>query len=160
MSNITPISIIPKTSGKVFEQVHATNTNDFRLEGVGVMASLDGDAKVDLVFDLPPTLPTGTAKLRILSFANATSGVAKINPKWASKAPEESLDIAEGSLNAESASTVTWASGDADVPKETKITLDADTIVAGELVMMTIEFDSTSWTLAAVSTHQFSIIWE
>ena len=107
---------------------------------------------------MPPSLPTGTAKLRCLSIANATSGAAKVNPKWASTAPEEAADTV--TLNAETTQTVTWAAGDADVYKELKVTLDADTVVAGEVIVMEVVFETTRWTLAQVSTWNFSVIWE
>lgn len=107
---------------------------------------------------MPPTLPTGTGKLRILALANATSGNAKPNVKWASVAPEE--DPSSATLNAEGVGTLTWGAGDNDQYKELKVTLDADTLVASEMVVMDLVFETASWTLAQVSTWIVSVIWE
>lgn len=108
---------------------------------------------------MPPTsLPTGTCKLNLLALANATSGNAKVNPKWASVAAEE--DPSGATLNAETTSTLTWAAGDNDQYKSLKITLDADTPVAGETIVLDLVFETASWTLAQVSTWQVCILWE
>ena len=111
-----------------------------------------------LPIEMPPTLPSGTGKLLLRALANATSGAAKVNPKWASVAAEE--DPSGATLNAEGPGTVTWASGDNDQYKELKINLDADTLVGGEEVVMDLTFETSSWTLAQVSTWIASIIWE
>ena len=83
---------------------------------------------------------------------------AKPNVKWKSFATEE--DFGSPTLNAEGVGTITWASGDEDVWKELKVDLDADTVVAGEYILMDVVFETASWTLAAVSTWQVFIIWE
>lgn len=156
---IFPHSAFPATSGKVFPNTHiGDGANAHRTRGLGVMASVNGDATWMLEFQMPPTLPSGTAKLRLLALADATSGDAKVNPKWASVAVEE--DPSSATLNAEGTSTVTWGANDDDEYKELKVTLDADTVVGGETVVMALVFETTSWTLAQVSTWVASIIWE
>ena len=152
---IAPFSVKPDTAGKVFPNFGGSGSDT---EGLGVMASVDADSTWKLRFQMPPSLPTGTCKLRIWSIANATTGVAKINPKWVSVAPEADVDAA--SVVAEGVQTVTWSAGDADVIKETKVTLDADTPTAAECVAMDLVFETASWTLAQVSTHIVMIIWE
>lgn len=122
------------------------------------MASVDGDAIWRLRFAMPPALPTGTCKLKLWALANATSGNAKVNPKWASVAAEE--DPSSATLQAETVQTLTWAAGDNDQYKELLITLDADTPVAGEMIVMDLTFETASWTLAAVSTWIPRVIWE
>ena len=144
---IAPISAIPATSGRVFPHVQVASS--VNIEGLGVEASVGADATWNLVFQMPPTLPTGTAKLLLQAIANATSGVAKPNPKWVSVAAEENPFTA--SRNAEGVGTITWAAGDANVFKELKIDLDADTIVAGEHVVLDLVMETASWTLAVVS---------
>ena len=154
-----PHSAFPVTAGRAFPNFYVGGgSNSKHDEGLGVEASVGADTTWRLRFQLPPTLPTGTAKLRLLALANATSGNAKVNPKWASVAPGESPSAA--TLNAEATSTLTWSTGDADKYKELKITLDADTLVAGEEVVMDLVFETASWTLAQVSTWIVSIIWE
>lgn len=156
---IFPHSAVPATADKVFPNIHVgAGANSKHDQGLGVEASLGADATWRLRFALPPSLPTGTGKLKLLALANATSGDAKVNPQWASVAVEE--DPSSATLNAETTQTVTWEAGDADAYKELKVTLDADTLVAGEMVVMDLVFETTDWTLAQVSTWQASIIWE
>jgi hypothetical protein len=154
---IFPHSEYPVTAGRVFPNIHAAN--NAHLEGLGVEASVGADSIWRLWFQMPPSaLPSGTGKLLLRALANATTGDAKVNAKWKSFATEET--IASPTLNAEGTSTLTWGSGDADQFKELKITLDADTLVAGENVLIDLTFEATSWTLAVVSTWTASIIWE
>jgi hypothetical protein len=156
---VFPHSAFPVTAGRVFPAFHTgAGANSKHDEGLGVEASLGADATWRLRFAMPPTLPSGTGKLRLLALANATSGAAKVNPKWASVAAEE--DPSSATLNAEGTQTVTWAAGDNDQYKELKVTLDADTLVAGEVVVLDLVFETASWTLAQVSTWQPSVIWE
>ncbi|MCH9010865.1 MAG: hypothetical protein IIC21_09590 [Chloroflexi bacterium] len=156
---IFPHSAFPVTAGRVFPNFHVgAGANSKQDEGLGVEASVGADSTWRLRFQMPPTLPTGTGKLRLLALANATSGVAKVNPKWVSVAVEE--DPSGATLNAEGTSTVTWSTGDNDQYKELKVTLDADSLVASEEVVMDLVFETTSWTLAQVSTWIVSIIWE
>jgi len=155
---IFPHSAFPTTLN-AFPNFHVgAGANSKHDEGLGVAASLGADTTWRLRFQMPPTLPSGTGKLRLLALANATSGAAKVNPKWASVAAAE--DPSSATLNAEGTSTLTWATGDNDKYKELKITLDADTLVAGEEVVMDLVFETTSWTLAQVSTWIASILWE
>lgn len=156
---IFPCSAVPVTSDRVFPNIHVgAGSNSKHDEGLGVQASVGADSTWRLRFQMPPTLPTGTCKLRLLALANATSGNAKVNPKWASVAPEE--DPSSATLNAETVSTLSWSTGDNDQYKELKITLDADTPVGGEMIVMDLVFETSSWTLAQVSTWIASVIWE
>ena len=156
---IFPHSAFPVTAARVFPNFHVGGgANSKHDEGLGVEASVGADSTWRLRFQMPPALPTGTGKLRLLALANATSGVAKVNPKWVSVAVEESPSGA--TPIAETTQTVTWAAGDNDQYKELKVVLDADTLVASEEVVMDLVFETTSWTLAQVSTWIASIIWE
>jgi hypothetical protein len=157
---IFPRSAYPVTSGNVFPNVHVgAGANSKHEEGLGVAASIGADSTWRLRFQMPPSaLPSGTGKLLLRALANATSGAAKVNPKWASVAAEE--DPSSATLNAEGTTTVTWSTGDNDQYKESKITLDADTLVAGEEVVLDLVFETSSWTLAQVSTWIPSVIWE
>ena len=158
---IFPYSAFPVDEGKVFPNFHTgAGANSKHDEGLGLANATDIIADVirRLRFQMPPTLPTGTGKLRILALAAAETGVTKPNPKWASVAVEE--DPSAATLNAEGVGTITWGSADDDQYKELKITLDADTLVANEIVAMDLVFEDTSMTLAVVSTYIVSIIWE
>lgn len=151
-------SIYPVTSGRVFPNFHVgAGSNSKHDEGLGVEASVGADSTWRLRFQMPPALPTGTCQLRCLALANATSGSAKINPKWASVAAAE--DPSSATLNAEGTQTLTWAAGDNDKYKELTVTLDADTPVGGETIVMDLVFETASWTLAQVSTWIVCVRW-
>lgn len=153
-------SAYPATAGRTFPNFYVGGgSNSKHDEGLGVEASVGADATWRLRFLMPPSaLPSGTGKLRLLALANATSGSAKVNPKWANVAAGASPSGA--TLNAEGTNTLTWAAGDNDKYKELKISLVADTLTAGNMVVMDLVFETTSWTLAQISTWIVSIIWE
>lgn len=158
---IFPHSAFPVDAGKVFPNFHVgAGANSKHDEGLGLANATDITADVTwrLRFQMPPTLPTGTGKLRLLALANAVTGVVKPNVKWASVAVEE--DPSSATLSAEGVGTITWGAGDADQYKELKVILDADTLVASEEVVMDLVFENLSMTLAVVSTYIPSIIWE
>jgi len=149
---IFPRSSYPVTTSRVFPNFHAaTNAHT---EGLGYEASLGADSIWRLWFQMPPTLPTGTMKL-LLRVISAGAGNVKLNPKWKSFGSAET--VSSPSLNAEGVATITTV---ADQFIETKITLDADTPVAGEEVILDLVGETSGWTLASVSTAIASIIWE
>src|ERR1019366_5970378 len=156
---ILPSSIyLGGASGNLFPNFYipATNTNAAgALEGIGVVASLGSDAAAVLQFNMPESIPTGTLKLRCLAMANATSGVAKLTVKDKNVAAGASLGTS--TLNSETQLSQTWAT--ADIMVENKITLTTSP-TANDIVTVLAIFNTTSWTLAAVSTWQFSIVWE
>lgn len=153
-----PRSAYP-VSSDVFPNVHVgAGANSKHEEGLGVAASLGANAIWRLRFSAPTVLPSGTAKLRLRALANATTGDAKINAKWASVAVEE--DPSSATLVAEGTSTLSWGAGDNDQYKQLLVVLDADTIVAGEEIVMDLTFETLNWTLAQVSTWSTPIVWE
>ena len=157
---IYPCSVVPDSSGAIYPLVYSgdgAGTSIYE-EGIGVAASISADRTVHLRFEMPPSLPSGTGKLRVIALADAVSGVAKFNPKWGSCAVEE--DPSAMTLTAEGTQTVTWSTDDDDQYKETEVTLDADTLVASEIVVMALVFEYTDWTLAVESCWRVSIIWE
>lgn len=164
MTQILPESVVPVvTDGSIFPNIHsgAGSSGVKNIEGWGVAdaTTVTGDVTFECVFPVPPTLPTGTLKLQIDSFANATSGVLKVNPKWFALSAGE--DPSSQTLSAEGTTTITWSTGDNDDWIQTKITLDAATTpVGGDKIIMDLVFEDTSMTLAVTSTHLFSIIWE
>lgn len=156
---IFPHSAVPVTPGNVFPNVHVgAGANSKHDEGLGVAASIGADSIWRLRFQMPPgSLPSGTCQLRLLALANATTGNARVNPKWASVAAEE--DPSGATLNVEGVATLAWGAGDADQYKEQTFTLDADTPVAGEVIVMDLTFETASWTLAQVSTWSACVRW-
>ena len=156
---IFPYSAYPVTAGNVFPNIHVgAGANSKHEEGLGVAASIAADSIWRMRVQLPPELPSGTCKLVLRALANATSGAAKVNAKWASVANGE--DPSSAALQAEGTTTLTWAAGDADKYKQTSIVLDADTPVAGEVLVIDLVFETTGWTLAQVSTWAVFVIWE
>ena len=145
-------------SGNLFPNfyVPATNTNAAgAIEGIGVVASLGADAPAILQFNMPESIPTGTLKLRCLAMANATSGVAKVTVKDKNCAAGSSLGTT--TLNSETQLSQTWAT--ADILVENKISLTTSPS-ANDILTVDVVFNTSGWTLAQVSTWQFSIVWE
>ncbi len=169
---VFPHSAVPVTAARVFPNIHvgAGTVGSPEEEGLGVEASVGANATWRLRFQMPPTLPSGTGKLRLLALANATSGIARVNPTWASvnigEDPSGFALFAEGITAdavagfAGAGATLEWGAGDNDQYGEAKWNLNADTLVALEEVIMNLVFETSSWTLAAVSTWIASIIWE
>ena len=152
---VKPDSAFPE--GDAFRRVHVGGGAQAEYDvGMGVGASLAADATWHLRFEMPPSLPTGTGKLRLRAISGTGSGNARVNPKWASVALSE--DPSGTTMNAEGAQTITFVGVDDYL--ETKIDLDADTLTASEIVVMELVFETASWTHAAISTWQASIIWE
>ena len=154
-----PHSIYPVTTGQLFPNVHAaasgTSIHD---EGLGVQASVTSNATWRLRYQMPPTLPSGAPKFLIRSIANAAAGVAKLNMQWA-MVPASASPGAQ-TLNAEGTTTITWNTNSADIYIETKVSADAGTVNAGQAMAVDAVWESSGWTLAAVSTHQIFVIWE
>ena len=108
---------------------------------------------------MPPEIPSETMKLRLLALADAQTGNAQVNPAWVAASPED--DPSSLTLSAEGTSQLSWSTGDDDVYKELKITLDAATAPSSsDVIVMDLQFVTSGWTLAAVSTWIPSIIWE
>ena len=156
---ILPSSVyLGGASGNLYPNFYipATNTNGAgALEGIGVVASLGSDATAVLQFNMPEAIPSGTLKLRLLAMANATSGVAKLTVKDKNAAAGASLGTT--TLNSETQTSQTWAT--ADILVENKVTLTS-TPSANDILTVAIVFNTSSWTLAAASTWQASIVWE
>lgn len=156
---ILPSSIyLGGASGNLSATVYvpATNTNGAgAIEGIGVVASLASDAAAILQFNLPESIPTGTAKLRCLAWANATSGTAKLTISDGQTAA--SSNIGGTTLSAETQVSQTWAT--ADIIVENKVTLTTSP-TANDILTVKATFNTTSWTLAATSVWQFSLVWE
>jgi len=164
-----PNSAYPTTSNAFPNIYVGGGANSKHEEGLGVAASLGADTIWRLRFQMPTTLPTGTATFRLLALANATAGVARVNPKWVSVAVGESPSAAtplaesvtptsQAGQAGGSGATLTWGTGDADQYVEARWTMDADTVVAGEIIVMDLTFETASWSLAQVSTWIPSIL--
>jgi hypothetical protein len=157
---IFPRSAIPM-SAHVYWNVHVgAGGVSAHEEGMGLTdaTTMTANAIWRLRFSLPPGLPTGQMKLRLMSLAAATTGIVDWDAQWKQTAAEE--DPSTGALNAEGDVTITWGAGDSDQYKETKVDLNAVTPLASREVVMDLVFKDSTTTLAVVSTHIVSIIWE
>jgi hypothetical protein len=157
---IYPTSAYPADSaGRLFPNFYSGGGGNAAPveEGLGVMASLSADATWELRFPMPPSIPTGTLKLRLLALANATSGAAKVTVKDG-RCPAGSSPSA-AALTSETQTTVTWSTGNNDEYLESKIALTT-TPQANDMLIVALTFNVTGWTLAASSTWLASVIWE
>lgn len=156
---IFPQSAFPVTAGNVFPFVYVGGgANSKQDVGMGVAASIGADSTWRLRFQMPTTLPAGTAKLRLIALANATSGSAKITPAMATVAMAASPSGA--TLANESQVTLTWAAGDNDKYKESKVAIANTTVTAAQILVVDLVFNTASWTLAQPSCWIASIVWE
>lgn len=157
---VTPYSFYPTSASRTFMNIHVgKGSNSKQEQGLGVIGSLSSNSTWRLRFLMPPSIPTETMKLRLLALADAQSGTAYVNPAWVAASPED--DPSSLSLTAEGTSSLTWSTGDDDVYKELKITLDGATAPsANDIIVMDLQFISASWSLSAISTWIPSIIWE
>jgi hypothetical protein len=157
---ITPSSTYPAdASGRLFPSFYSGSGGNAAPhdEGLGVKSSLDADATWELRFPMPPSIPTGTLKLRLLALANATSGTAKVTIKDG-RCPAGTSPSA-ASLTSETQVSLTWASGNNDQYLESKTALSA-TPSGNDMLVVALTFNTSGWTLAAVSTWLATIIWE
>ena len=126
--------------------------------GLTVAASLSADVTAQMRFILPPVIPTGAMKLRLLCLANATSGAAKLTVKDGIVAAGASPSAV--SLTSETQTTITWTAGLADKYQEVKIALTV-TPAANGILVVAITFNTTGWTLAQIMTMLVpALIWE
>lgn len=154
-----PNSVHPASAGAFWFTHVGTGSNSKHEEGMGVGASLAADTTWRLRYQLPPTLPSGTMKHRILSLSSATTGTLKYDVTW-NRCPVSAIPSNVG-LNNEGSTSVTWSgTGDNSKYLETKVTLDATAAVASDVVVMDLVFLTSGNTQAFISVHQPSIIWE
>ena len=139
-----------------FTYIPATNTNNAgQLEGIGVISPLGSDANAILQFNMPPTIPPGTLKLRLLAMANATSGTAKVTVKDKNVAAGSSLGTS--TLNIETQISQVWTT--ADILVEIKVPLTSSP-AGNDILTVVLNYNASGWTLPVFSVWQPSVIWE
>ncbi len=159
--SLYPSSLVFVTSGLVGPAVHvgAASTGLRRTRGIRVVAAADlsANADVEMTFDMPPALPSGTGKLILVGRTTGT-GNSLIAIDWASVAIGE--DPSAATLLSEGTSILTVAGGDSDKFLRLKVTLDADTLTADKIVCMRMRFIQASYTLNQPFTVAPSMRWE
>jgi hypothetical protein len=123
--------------------------------GIQVVANLGSNATAQLRFPMPPSIPTGTLKLRNLMLANATTGTVKYTVQDANVAA--GADPSSATLTSETQSSATISA--ADTYTEVKTALSA-TPNGNDMLVVAVTFDTSGWTLAQILTCIFTIIWE
>ena len=158
--SVSYCSAYPVDAASTYWKLWVGNGSQSKHEyGLGVAASLTSVVSWDLRFKMPAVIPTETMKLYLLALSAATSGGAKINPRWVSVSPGE--NPSSKTLVAEGTQTVTWGATDDYKYKSLKVTLDGATAPsANDILVMKLEFVNTSWTLASESCWFPYIIWE
>jgi len=156
-----PSSIVFVTSSLVGPGVHvgAATSGLRRIRGIQVVKAVDlsANADVEMTFDMPPALPSGAGKLILVGRTTGT-GNSLIAIDWVSVAIGE--DPSAATLLSEGTSTLTVAGGDSDKLLRVKVTLDADTLTADEIVCMRMRFVQASYTLNQPFTVAPSMRWE
>lgn len=154
---IFPKSAVAVDAGYVFDGSYINLTHSIYAEGLGVVdaTTLDQDASWMLIFRLPEVLPSGQCTLSSMIWANATSGVVRVNPEIGIIDADENWPtlVAEGNAD------TTWAAGDDQQAKELTVDMDAVTIAAGKLLIVEYKIINTGTTISVASFHQPSLIW-
>jgi hypothetical protein len=137
-----------------------TTTANSTIEGIGVIANLNtaADSSAVMQFNIPEILPIGVLKCRVLAWANATSGIAKLDI-IDGRTPAGS-NIANATFTTEAGSPTisqTWTT--ADIIVENKVTLTQSPTV-NDIYTVVATWRASGWTLASSSVWQFSLVWE
>lgn len=155
-----PSSIVPVSTLSGIQAMSAGSTGVTQRFAMFIpdATTMTADQTFAIEMPFPPVIPSGQLKMRLRSYANAASGVVKFNPKWASCAAGE--NPGDFTLNAEGTQTITWATGNEWDMLVTSVTLDADTPVANEVLIMNLVFEDNNTTLAVASYHIIEFYWE
>lgn len=159
---IFPSSFFPVTAGKCVEGFYSDlgGTQEVHARGLGFIAALDADAIWRLIFNMPADLGGGTPRFCLDALANATSGVAKLNPKW--KAFNADADLISAAVSAEgltadvktgggATDTIQWEAGDDTRVLHREWTLNATTApTANQRVLLDLTGETSGWTLATI----------
>jgi hypothetical protein len=158
---ILPSSIyLGGASGNLYPAFYIPNTNTNTagaMEGIGVVASLATTQSAVLQFNLPESIPTGVAKIRILGWANATAGNIRIILNDGQTAAGS--NIGATTLTADTTYNFTWVTADVIVENKTNI---ATSPTANSILTVRVDFVGAGavWTLAQASVWSFSLVWE
>lgn len=145
-------------SGNLYPAFYVPNTNtnsSGAIEGIGVVGSLGSDSAAVLQFNLPEIIPSGVAKIRVLAWANATSGVAKFTIKDGQTSVTS--NIGGTTLNTETQVSQTWSSADIIVENKVACTTSPS---SNNILTVSVTFNTSGWTLSSNSVWQFSLVWE
>jgi len=160
---IAPLSVyLGNAAGNLFPNFYAGGGGNLSAhdEGIGVVASFAanfGSGTGELRFPMPPSIPTGTLKLRDLVLINATTGAAAFvilcGLVSAGGSPSAVTLISAGNQ------TISCNANTPDKYQETKTTIPL-TPSANDMLVVALSMFASGYTLAAVATHIPTVIWE
>ena len=159
-----PISVyVGNAAGNLFPNFYAGSGSNLSThdEGIGVVASFAaafGSGTAELRFPMPPAIPTGTAKIRDLVLANATTGAHVFT--YLVGAVSGGGDPSAVTLFSNAQQNVSFGATSAGKYQETKSTIATYTPVANDIVVVALAINSGGNTLAQVATHVVTWIWE
>ena len=158
------------SSGEALGNTHVgAGANGSRIEGLGVANATDltGDRIWHLVWRMPTTLPTGTAKFSLAALAALEAGDLSVDIAWASVAfdedpsaatlavegPDPDARVGGNGSNTDN-STFGWDTADDDKLLEALWILNADAggVKANEFIVMDLRIDDGDSDHAAVVT--------
>jgi len=162
---IFPFSVyLGSAAGNLFPNFYAGSGGNLSPhdEGIGVVASFAaafGSGTAELRYAIPPSVPTGTMKLRDLVLVNATTGAAVWTVLCATVSGGGSPSAT--TLTSQAQVTVSANAGTPDKYQEFKTTLTPPNTPAGnDVVVIAMAMNSGGYTMAQVVTHIPSLIWE
>lgn len=157
---IFPLSIIPEQSDELFASVHFDVAGvDFYLEGLGVAAGgPTADRDIFMVFQLPPTLPSGTPKIVLAEVADASVGASSYQVNARRKAHGSPMD--EDAYSDIGLIGVEYAAGEEHAVQVAKADISSLSLQANDILSVNFSPQSSGWTLAVVPTFWVYLIWE
>lgn len=145
------------TAGNIFPYVYTGGGGNASASeaGWGVVASLGSDVALQMRFQMPSALPSGTFKLVSYCLANASSGTAKYTISDGNVASGSSPSAV--ALTGETQTSITWSAVDNYVVTKTVL---SSTPLVDNVSVVAVTFNSTGWTLAQIMSCRWVEIWE
>jgi len=157
---VFPYSLIVEENGMGWPGIHEGGGGG-REQGLQIPNATDivADINIHMRFQMP-SASFLSHQLRIISIANAATGIVIVDPAWI---PSGGIDAVEpGALTLQPEAVdenITWVTGDEDKWIESVIPLEADSAaVPDDILLVDLVVKNTGTTLAVVSTHVFMII--
>lgn len=153
---IAPFSKFAVTSGNTFPLVYSgAGANSKHDVGMGVLASIGANSTWRMRFQMPPSIPTGTFKLLLLSLASATTGNAIVQPQWIMV--YNHVNPSTVTLAAEASTTISWTSTNTNVSTIVK-NVGGTAYVTGDTIALNTGTAVTSQTAKAIVTASGGVV--
>lgn len=155
-----PYTVVPLDTSYVFPYTYTgsgPSTNKYE-ECIGALGPAGADRTCALRFRLPPILPEGSPYLELIAMSVATTGVAKVNPKWFCARSGD--DPSSFTLAAEGTQTVTFTGSSPHRHLISRVPLDVTSFYGASTLCMNLVFETSGWTVAPITGWVPTIIWE